>query len=428
MSSVMRYVVRQQEYAEPTAAGVRRVLPEKWTTVATFPHPADAHTACSNLTGDAHRALNPFLLGGPNLFFQTSLPAYALHDFLLDHGVNPPANTARPDYADWWEQNTRWLTNDQRAVVWRACDKLKLFEVVEEDDNRAVWRVMEIPWRRSDGEGWTPSHEGGLPVSVWPTVREAKRAAEALTHRRRAEWDPAAEFELHRRAGYAHADLWPTREQVPFAEVVRVPLADERLTAAVHLVCRQSFSRPEGEYELEPWDRRFNWGARVPLVASGTPDGAARDVAERIRRAKRTVNPFALLVDHEYRGRFAALLADAEPDHCRRSAHWPVFVTIDRQLPNGLTIPEAVQVLRQVDSSPPPPDFETLFDRHAWIERQGEVASWYDLVVRWSPEFIDVVWATFADFCLFEVVEVSVGSERGRAAGVGTGSPPRTHD
>jgi hypothetical protein len=36
-------------------------------------------------------------------------------------------------------------------------------------------------------------------------------------------------------------------------------------------------------------------------------------------------------------------------------------------------------------------------------------AAWYDRVVQWSPEYVDVIWGTFADFRLFEVVEVPLG-------------------
>ena len=35
--------------------------------------------------------------------------------------------------------------------------------------------------------------------------------------------------------------------------------------------------------------------------------------------------------------------------------------------------------------------------------------AWYDRVVQWSPEYVDVIWGTFADFRLFEVIEVPLG-------------------
>ena len=64
------------------------------------------------------------------------------------------------------------------------------------------------------------------------------------------------------------------------------------------------------------------------------------------------------------------------------------------ELPNGLTIEDALSAVRRLDTTPPPPESDEL------------LADWYDQVVRWSPEFIDVIWGTFADFRLFEVVEV----------------------
>lgn len=103
MSSPHRFVVRRQVWTPPDAAGIRRLLPEKWERVAECRTVDEAYAKCAALIADARRTLNPFHLGGPALFYQTSLPAFALHDFLLDADVTPPANSlsSSPTYPFW---------------------------------------------------------------------------------------------------------------------------------------------------------------------------------------------------------------------------------------------------------------------------------------------------------------------------------------
>jgi hypothetical protein len=88
MSSPHRFVVRQQVWTPPDAADIRRLLPEKWDRVAEFRTEDDAQRKYADLLADSRRTLNPFHLCGPCLFYQTSLPPHALHDFLLDGGID----------------------------------------------------------------------------------------------------------------------------------------------------------------------------------------------------------------------------------------------------------------------------------------------------------------------------------------------------
>lgn len=382
MSSPVRYVVRRQEYTPPTAAGVRRVLPEKWTTVATFAKPADAYAEWSKLTLAACRTLNPFQLGGPSLFYQTSLPAFAFHDYLLDHGLTPPptSTSSNPNYVFWWVKNNRAFTDAQRAVVWQACDKLKLFEVVEEDDRQAAWLVVEVPWGNTDGRQWAAATEGGFVRSAWRTRRDARGRREITDGKLLMQFDDENEFHLHYREGYQSKDPWLNRYEIPFSESVRVPCSTASTTTTAHVVVRQGYARPSGGYELEPDRFRWNWGVRVPLVGFAESREATTWMTEVKRRASRSVNPFALVWADDFQA--DALLLAEELD--------------DGLLPNGLSVSAAFEVLDRLDTTPP---YATV----------GLLADWYDQVVQWSPEYIDVIWGTFADFRLFEVIEVPFG-------------------
>jgi hypothetical protein len=366
MSSPVRYHVRRQEYSPPTAAGVRRVLPEKWTTVATFPKPADAHAECARQLADARRTLNPFQLGGPNLFYQTSLPAYALHDYLLDHGLTPPptATSSNPNYVFWWVKHNRTFTDAERAAVWTACDKLKLFEVVEEDDRQAAHLVLDAAVEFSARTGDYELVEGGVLSSAHPTRSEANKECRERRRALRGQLDPEDDD-----------------YQVPedrLAVVISVPLANGPLVGPASVLCRQGYSGDEGGFDFFPHDAEQP--NVVPLAADTSPLGSETNRRESVARLRRTVNPFALL------GWDDIDLMSAY--HLRRS-------TVE--LSNGLTVEDAFAAVRRLDTTPPPPEDNEL------------LADWYDQVVQWSPEFIDVIWGTFADFRLFEVVEVPFG-------------------
>jgi hypothetical protein len=389
MSSPVRYAVRRQEYTPPTAAGVRRVLPEKWTAVATFAKPADAHAECAKQLAQARRSLNPFQLGGPNLFYQSSLPAYALHDYLLDHGLAPPptATSSNPNYVFWWVKHNRTFTDDERAAVWQACDKLKLFEVVEEDDRQAVWLVVENEWLDQHN---TPMIWGGeeqhYRVQVAEryqirqahrTRREAERAKARLADELRAECedDGLLYFDAD---GQSHD--WAA---APLSSTRKVPAAGDLTGSSAFVVARGRYAEePTALPRQEVWEQLGYGDEREPLFVVGDGETADRQATELRRLARRTANPFAV------NGVF--LSRNPLPTHA-------VTDNASDELPNGLTVEDAFAALRRLDTTPPPPESDDL------------LADWYDQVVQWSPEYVDVIWGTFADFRLFEVIEVPLG-------------------
>jgi hypothetical protein len=389
MSSPVRYVVRRQESTPPNRSGVRRVLPEKWTPVATFAKAADAYAECAKLAAAARRNENPFQLGGPTLFYQTSLPAYALHDYLLDHGLTPPptATSSNPNYVFWWVKNNRTFTDEQRAVVWQACDKLRAFEVSEEDDRRAAWLVVENEWLERQS---TPDLWGGESSVYRTQVSERFQLRQACRTRREADRvrgrlaDQLREESEDDGLIYFDADGqnydWAT---APFFSTRQVPATDELGGTSAFVVTRRRFAVEQAAVSRrEVWEQLGYGEEWEVLSAVGDGETADRVVAEFTRKARRTVNPFALVGDEFFR---PPLSTHAITDN------------LSDELPNGLSVEDAFAALRRLDTTPPPPASDEL------------LADWYDRVVQWSPEFVDVIWGTFADFRLFEVVEVPLG-------------------
>ncbi len=381
MSSPHRFVVRRQVWTPPDAAGIRRLLPEKWERVAECRTADEAYAKCAALTADARRTLNPFHLGGPALFYQTSLPAFALHDFLLDADITPPANSlsSNPAYPFWWMKGSRTFAPEQRDRVWAACDKLTLFDVIEEDDREAAHVVVEKVWR-DDSLGFEQeANEYGWPVTACRRVRDAKHES-----RRREELRRVGEGDLDSNCYEATDEVG----RVPYYfHVQTVPLVGE--SGGCHVVVRQGFDHAGG-YILGGPERIFQWnlGARVPLVAFADQAAAADHLRHLVQRARRSVNPFAVAW---------------RDSHGYMFEQHPLFEDWDESrhgLPNGLTIDDAVDAVRKLDLALPAP--ETLFTTSDWV-------AWYDRVVQWSPEYVDVIWGTFADFRLFEVIEVPLG-------------------
>lgn len=374
MSSPHRFVVRRQVYTPPDAAGVRRVLPEKYDRVITFPKAEAAYADCAKRLAEFRRTTNPFQLGGPCLFYQTNLPAFAFHDYLLDHNITPPPTslTANPNYVFWWVKNNRTFTDRDREVVWGACDKLKPFDVIEEDDRKAVYLAGR---RLYDGEEGTDEFtfwgEGAvLEEHAYREIRGARAARQAveLEHRRHFCWPTDKD-------GSPEID-----HEVEFAAVFTVPGKQSPIGNGAVLIQRQCYRGNEGGYVTvsAPSGTRYELGARVALHWMPSEGEAEEVLAGKVAVARRTTNPFAFVWPDRF-----------DPD--------ALLDTFNLQLNNrligaDLTIDDAIEIVRKLPTIPPAPEVLS--------------AEWYDRVVQWSPEFIDVIWSTFADFRLFEVIEV----------------------
>ena len=71
-----------------------------------------------------------------------AFPEPVFLDWVRDLGLNPPPiEQIKPKYSDkifslrdwddWWEKNAPQMTNEQRAQIWKALDRLTFYEIVQ---------------------------------------------------------------------------------------------------------------------------------------------------------------------------------------------------------------------------------------------------------------------------------------------------------
>lgn len=155
------------------------------TRVASFDTAAEAEAFRRVEEAKARAAVNPFAgtLAPPT--DQTSMPEPVLCDWLLDHGIDPPAaekKSGKRDWVKWWEkQSPRW-TADQRAAAWEPLDRVRFFRVSERPRRPVAYAVVQVVWGYND-EWFYPGAEGGQVQTLYRT----RARAEAEVARRNAE-------------------------------------------------------------------------------------------------------------------------------------------------------------------------------------------------------------------------------------------------
>jgi hypothetical protein len=210
------YVVRRLPHGDDLRA--RLAGP---TEVATFADYESARADCADRERAARKGVNPFRLGGA-LPAVTSLDAPALHDWLLDAGLDPPRPDGEGvrDWAGWWDAwQSHWST-EQRDAAWRALDRVRFFEVVERRPRRKAYVVVEIGWWWNDDPPHYSDPEGGIPVEAFADRELAQvRRLELEAARRANNWFQSTRFELEGRG--AHPGEY-TLADVPLYEVLEV--------------------------------------------------------------------------------------------------------------------------------------------------------------------------------------------------------------
>ncbi len=200
--SVPRYTVRQLGwYQAPHGDPYTRRVPTT-VPVATLDTFDDAEAHRRECESAARESENPFRFGGRSVFFQSSLDGPRLHDWLMDAGIEPPVSELRhDDWRAWWEAFAHTWSADQLAHAWAAFDKVRFFDVVEEQKNTVLPLIQEI--RFVDRESWfpietfygtfdVPAHpgmavgesddEGGFPLRAYRTARRAAEMCEEMNH------------------------------------------------------------------------------------------------------------------------------------------------------------------------------------------------------------------------------------------------------
>lgn len=146
--------------------------------VSTYLDRAEAEATCREAEWKIRRRMNPFLIGGPFLQYQTASDAARLFDWCLDAGVEPTSldgNSAT--WAAWWRISQASFTDLQRAKLWEALDRLRFFRVVEGTSGLSC-HLVSVP-QETDWDYIDPTQDWGS--TPYMLVRQ-EAMAEELCH------------------------------------------------------------------------------------------------------------------------------------------------------------------------------------------------------------------------------------------------------
>lgn len=196
----------------------------------TFDDEADALAERDRLEEVARRRVNPFRCGGLHLRQQTSFDADRLHDWLLDGGIDPPADR---DWAAWWDAVKDALDDSQWRHAWRALDRLVFHEVVARPRRPVVYVLGQVGWRYND-QGFDPAPEGSKPLRAFRSRERAEAECDDENDIARSALDvgddgvdvSGEEYDMLQRASRADPFREVEKGRPIFYEVVEVELAD----------------------------------------------------------------------------------------------------------------------------------------------------------------------------------------------------------
>lgn len=284
-----RYVVRQLGWHQPPHGDpYTRRMPTA-VPVARFGtfDVADEHRR--DLERTARAGENPFRFGGCSVFFQSSLDAPRLHDWLMDEGIDPPAGALRhAEWHAWWAAFAHTWTEHQLNHAWSAFDKVRFYDVAEEPPDAAhvvvevVWGLLERDWN-----AMTAGTEGGRLRGVHRRAGAAERARAALNHERTA---GGGRYRFDRRLGYdadPHAPL-PARHAT-FYETLAVPSDVPPHAGTGFLVQRRALA---DSFAGMPWRTRPPADARVPVALFASRVDAVEHRDRLAAECRQALNPF----------------------------------------------------------------------------------------------------------------------------------------
>jgi hypothetical protein len=224
------YAVRQIDWVRSEYGDKFFRRTPRGVVVATFPTFDEADADRRVREAEFRRRANPFRYGGAALFYQTSLDAPRLHDWLLDGGIDPPAyKFSHESWAEWWDEFAHTWTTDQRAHAWQAIDKVRFFEVVEQHPARKAYVVLEINWTWNDEPYLDADYEGGNAVRAFRSRAKAEAECYRLNRERQQQQQHAGydHFRLPPRPGYDPEPYTRPIAETVFFEVVEIELGDE---------------------------------------------------------------------------------------------------------------------------------------------------------------------------------------------------------
>lgn len=287
-----RYTVRQLGWHQPPHGDpyTRRVPTA--VPVASFGTFDGAEERRRELEIRAREGENPFRFGGCSVFFQSSLDAMRLHDWLMDEGIDPPASELRHgDWHAWWAAFAHTWTEGQLHHAWAAFDKVQFFDVVEEPP-AAAHVVIEIAWGllERDWNAMTAGTEGGRLMSIHRRSSSAERARAELS---RVRTEGGGRYRYDRRVGY---DADPNRplpaRDATFFEVCKVPSDVPPFAGVGFLVQRRAVI---DTFAGTVWRNRPPADARVPLALFAARSDAIEYRDRCAAEARRVLNPFVFV-------------------------------------------------------------------------------------------------------------------------------------
>jgi hypothetical protein len=246
-----RFVVKRLKWAEQY--GGKRTRQPGEVAVASFASFDEAETERAKREDEFRTRVNPFDCGIA-VHYWTHLDEPRLRDWLMDHGIEPPAANkgGKTNWAAWWKKNQKTLGAEKRAAVWEVLDKVRFFAVCEEPARPVGFAVIELNWEYND-EYFDADPEGGRLVQVYRSRERAEAECAARNEVARDAWgfademmggiefddeddlDDIAAFDmqerLSRRRGLTRDQklkkgegMYRSTEGVPFFEVIEVEL------------------------------------------------------------------------------------------------------------------------------------------------------------------------------------------------------------
>ncbi len=384
--SSRHYLVRERTWVNP-ADSFYWSIPERTEVVATFANYEEAVADCRRREEETRWPVNPFRYGN-TMFYRSSLDAPRLHDWLLDHGIEPPARTDERDptpieWEEWWSQNIGTLSDSESATVWEAMDKVRFFDVADEPARTKAYVIVRIQFTSDDLNFVEADPEGGrIQIAFYEKSKADWHCRQRNTESQAEETDNDSHdldyVDYVDRIGELNGEQMAIDEAIYF-EVAEVPLEPGLKSESLYLVTRACIGN--AGYTINQMGA--NNGSRVPLKAFANRADADVYRAELERRAWRTVNPFHL-VCAESNWAFAAL-----------------FDVNDDRLPNGMSEQQIVLAVQKLGLNAP-----RLVDN----DISDDWVSWWDAIAPLlSDEQFAEIWNIFSGFRLFEVVEVEVG-------------------
>jgi hypothetical protein len=174
----------------------QRFADRKWQycrrdRVGSFATAEEAEAVRREIEAKGRRGVNPFGCIGEAPFEQTSLPEFALRDWLVDAGIDPPkAGAGTTAWKQWWAKASKLWTREQRDRAWEALDRVRFADVEVRPASPVVYAVVtEYQFYNDEWDALVESatvayrtrERAEAEVARLTAERDARRAARRIT-------------------------------------------------------------------------------------------------------------------------------------------------------------------------------------------------------------------------------------------------------